>query len=149
MGHGFLGMERDPWPPTPTESDSDPVVTRRKDNLLLWLIPRVVIGLFLVFVVEWVFAKLFAHSTTNASYRAGQQIVRSAMTRVVDLDSLTAAERIELIGELWDGLQPEPDELPVDAELARELAKRVAAYDADSSSALPWNEVRQRILGSS
>lgn len=69
------------------------------------------------------------------------------MSRVVDLDSLTAAERIELIGELWDGLQPGPDEMPMDAELARELDRRVAAYDADPSSALPWNEVRQRIIG--
>jgi len=65
MGHGFLGMERDPWPPAIAASDSDPVVPPKRKNLLLWLIPRVVIGVFLVLVAFAVYAHFATVATSN------------------------------------------------------------------------------------
>jgi len=66
MGHGFLGMERDPWPPAIDGSDSDPVVTPKKNhNTVLWLVPRVVIGVFLALIAFAVYAHFATVATTN------------------------------------------------------------------------------------
>ena len=60
------------------------------------------------------------------------------MTRP-EIDRMTPKERLDLIGELWDSLTPEDVKLTPaqDAELAR----RMATFEADAKSAVPWDEV--------
>jgi putative addiction module component (TIGR02574 family) len=53
------------------------------------------------------------------------------------LKSLTAEERIALMGRLWDSLDPAAA-APVSGELAAELDRREAAADADPEAGIPW-----------
>ncbi len=54
-------------------------------------------------------------------------------------------ERLELVFRLWDqildeGWRPEPDE-----QLKAELQQRIAAYEADPSRGLTWEQVEAHL----
>lgn len=65
----------------------------------------------------------------------------------IDIDSMSAEERVRLIAELWDSL-PEDAPEPSDAERA-ELDRRLDDMDADiaagKSLGSSWTDVRARI----
>lgn len=64
-----------------------------------------------------------------------------------DLLKLTVAERLELLGEIWDSLDSQAD-LPAltDAERA-EIDRRLDDYERDPGSFRSWGEVRDRTQG--
>jgi putative addiction module component (TIGR02574 family) len=64
------------------------------------------------------------------------------------LRRLSIPERLQLLGDLWDSIAEEaPDEaLPLTPELAAELERRLAEHDANPGSAIPWDEVKERVL---
>lgn len=69
----------------------------------------------------------------------------------VDLDALrrlSVAERLQLVEDLWDSIAQEaPDEaFPITRELVAELDRRLTEHEANPSAAIPWPEVRRRIL---
>ncbi len=59
---------------------------------------------------------------------------------------LSVQQRLELIGELWDSIPDSLDALPIPAWHREELERRLAAADADPEAAIPWEEVRRRLL---
>ena len=63
-----------------------------------------------------------------------------------DLSRLSPEQRLELIEWLWDSL--EDSEVPVTDAQRSELERRIASFDQDRESAVPWedlsNELRQR-----
>jgi len=61
--------------------------------------------------------------------------------RTVVIDELSAAQKLELIGELWDSLEAE--EVPLTPEQIQELDRRMAA--ADTEPGVPWDEVVARL----
>ncbi len=61
-----------------------------------------------------------------------------------DIDQLSPGERLELIERLWDSLTD--DEVPLHPAVEAELDKRLATYDRDRAAALPWEDVRARLL---
>ncbi len=61
--------------------------------------------------------------------------------RVVVVEDLTAEERIDLIGRLWDSLDPDAA-APVSESLAAELDRRVAEADRDPESGESWSSIR-------
>ncbi|HEX3406946.1 MAG TPA: addiction module protein [Caulobacteraceae bacterium] len=61
--------------------------------------------------------------------------------RTIDIDSLTPAEKLELIGELWDSL--DADDVPLTQAQIEELDRRLAADDAEPAAA--WEEVEARL----
>ena len=61
------------------------------------------------------------------------------------IDRLSVAERLELIGEIWDTL-PSDAELPIPDWHIRELERRLAAADADPGAAIPWEAVKARLV---
>lgn len=63
----------------------------------------------------------------------------------VAIKQLSVAERLDLIGELWDSIPDSLDELPIPAWHREELERRLDAADADPDGAVPWEEVRQRL----
>jgi len=70
--------------------------------------------------------------------------------RTYDLSALrrlTVAERIQLVGDLWDSVAADsPDEaMPITPELASELDRRARAVAEGSEQVLPWDEVQERI----
>jgi putative addiction module component (TIGR02574 family) len=61
------------------------------------------------------------------------------------IDRLTPAERIKLIGLIWDSI---PDDVPITPPdwHIRKQERRVAAADADPGAAQPWEAVMARLL---
>jgi len=59
--------------------------------------------------------------------------------RTIDIDSLTPAEKLELIGELWDSLDAR--EVRVTQAQKDEIDRRLAADEPGQ----PWDEVEARL----
>lgn len=57
---------------------------------------------------------------------------------------LPPEERIELLGDAWDAVASDPEEVPVPEWHLRELERRVGDEEADY---IPWGEVRDRLEG--
>ena len=62
------------------------------------------------------------------------------VTPSFSFENLSTEERIKLIGELWDSLDPD-DAAPITEELAAELDRRVAEADASPEEGVPWETV--------
>ena len=62
-----------------------------------------------------------------------------------ELLKLTAAERLELVEELWDSIGDEDASLALTDEQREDLERRLAEADADPNGGSPWEEVRERI----
>jgi putative addiction module component (TIGR02574 family) len=63
---------------------------------------------------------------------------------LAELLDLTPAERLDLIGDLWDSL--DHDNLPpLTKEQIEEMKRRLAEHHADPDSALSWQEVRAEL----
>jgi len=63
------------------------------------------------------------------------------MARTILVDDLTAEERIELIGTLWDSLDSAVA-APITPALAAELDRREADADAAPDAGDAWPEIR-------
>jgi putative addiction module component (TIGR02574 family) len=66
----------------------------------------------------------------------------------IDMDAikgLSVAERVRLVQDIWDSLQPTADELPLTEEQREIVDRRLEEHRRDPSSAIPWEEVRARI----
>jgi putative addiction module component (TIGR02574 family) len=64
-----------------------------------------------------------------------------AATLLDQAKTLPPAERLELIGELWDTL--DQSEIPVTAEERRILDARVADIDSDPDAQEKWSDARE------
>ena len=65
------------------------------------------------------------------------------MSVKVDIRTLTAEERLTLIGDIWDSLAP--TEVPVSQAQRDELDRRLDALEADPDPGIPWNEVLRKL----
>ena len=62
-----------------------------------------------------------------------------------ELRKLSAAERLELIEELWDSLDEDDEALALTDAQREDLERRLAEADADPTGGSPWEEARERI----
>lgn len=62
--------------------------------------------------------------------------------------SLSVAERIQLVEDVWDSIAAEPEELPFSDEVMQELDRRLAEHAANPGAGRPWAEIKARLLGS-
>ncbi|MBK8575106.1 MAG: addiction module protein [Elusimicrobia bacterium] len=60
-----------------------------------------------------------------------------------DLLGLTAAERIQLVEDLWDSLQAFPESIPITMAQKKELDRRMANHKKSPKSFLTWEEVKK------
>lgn len=65
--------------------------------------------------------------------------------RDADFEAMTPAERTLHVQDLWDRIAERPDEVSVTHLQRQELDRRLAAHDADSDSAISWEDVRARL----
>jgi putative addiction module component (TIGR02574 family) len=63
----------------------------------------------------------------------------------LDIDRMSAADRIKLAEELWDSLLDTPDEISLTPAQEDELDRRVQAYRRDREAGEPWREVLAEI----
>jgi putative addiction module component (TIGR02574 family) len=70
------------------------------------------------------------------------------MTTTIEKEfrSLTVAERVDLLGELWREVASKPAELPVPQWELDELERRRRLYRVNPQRAVPWAETKARIL---
>jgi len=59
------------------------------------------------------------------------------------IDKLSPANRLELLGEIWDSLAL--TEMPIPESHLIELECRLAAADADPMAGETWEEVKKRL----
>lgn len=59
----------------------------------------------------------------------------------LDIERLTAEERIELAEALWESLRETPERVPLTPAQEQELDRRVAEYREDGQPGRPWREV--------
>jgi len=60
-----------------------------------------------------------------------------------EIRKLSAAERMQLVEEIWLSLTPEELPPPSEEQL-KELDRRAARSDADPDRGIPWEQVKQR-----
>ena len=67
---------------------------------------------------------------------------------LTQLRQLPVPERLRALEELWDSIASERPELavPLTPALALELDRRLSEYDADPTSAIPWDSVHEELL---
>lgn len=66
----------------------------------------------------------------------------------IDMDAirrLSVAERVQLVQDIWDTLQPTAEDLPLTDDQREVLERRLAEHQADPVSAVPWETVRARL----
>lgn len=66
-----------------------------------------------------------------------------------EISRLTPAEKLQLVGELWDDLASSEDRLLIPAWHEKLLAEDQASYQANPTQGSSWPEVKDRILGKS
>lgn len=59
--------------------------------------------------------------------------------------TLSLAERIELVQDIWDSIAEHPEAIEVTEEEKAELDRRLEAYRRDPSAVSSWAEVLERI----
>jgi putative addiction module component (TIGR02574 family) len=62
-----------------------------------------------------------------------------------DILNLSIAERIELIGDLWDSMAEVPEAITLTEAQKAELDRRLDAYRKDPTAGTSWPVVRDRI----
>ena len=69
--------------------------------------------------------------------------------RMVEVEQLTPAEQLDLIGELWDRLSKAPADIPLTEPQRTEIDHRSEALDEDiragRPAGIPWEEVFHQI----
>jgi putative addiction module component (TIGR02574 family) len=72
-------------------------------------------------------------------------MLRDTLTKLLELP---ATERVDIAMALWDSLTPAEQEAEFDLtpEQRAELDRRLAEHIADPTSAIPWDEVRGKLL---
>ena len=66
-------------------------------------------------------------------------------SRALHVDKLTAEERIDLMGRLWDSLDPAAA-APITAPLAAELDRREGEADATPEAGETWPDIHAALL---
>ncbi|MGH7341960.1 MAG: addiction module protein [Candidatus Rokuibacteriota bacterium] len=66
------------------------------------------------------------------------------MIRTIPFNDLTAEERIELIGKLWDSLDPAAA-APITPALAAELDRREAEADGAPDAGAAWPDIQHEL----
>jgi putative addiction module component (TIGR02574 family) len=62
-----------------------------------------------------------------------------------DLLGLTAAERLQLVEDLWDSLQAFPETILVTSAQKKELSRRLASHKKSPKASLSWEEVKKSL----
>lgn len=66
---------------------------------------------------------------------------------LIDFEDLSVAERIQLVEDLWDSIEPESPEIALTPAQIAELDARLEQLRLNPSAGEPWEVVRDRLHG--
>jgi putative addiction module component (TIGR02574 family) len=75
--------------------------------------------------------------------REAENVIMSTVRQ--EIESLSVADRLQLLEEIWNSLVETPDAIPVTAAQRRELERRRRAHARNPSAAKSWTQVRARL----
>jgi putative addiction module component (TIGR02574 family) len=61
-------------------------------------------------------------------------------------DDLSVEEQIDYVQDLWDWIAARPEDIPVPNWQKAVIDERLRAHAANPKDAVPWEEVRERLL---
>jgi putative addiction module component (TIGR02574 family) len=67
--------------------------------------------------------------------------------RVPQVRTLSPADKLALVTELWDDLASRPEDIPITAAQIAEVDGRLEEYPKNPDLGATWEEVKVRILG--
>jgi putative addiction module component (TIGR02574 family) len=67
--------------------------------------------------------------------------------RMPEVRTLSPADKLVLVSELWDDLASKPQDIAISAEQISEVDKRLEEYRKNPNLGATWEEVKARILG--
>jgi putative addiction module component (TIGR02574 family) len=70
----------------------------------------------------------------------------SPTLQALGIDRLSVAERLDLIGEIWDSIAAEVEQAPLTEAQRQEVDRRLAAHRANPQAAIPWEQVKAEAL---
>ena len=65
-----------------------------------------------------------------------------ATAKSLGIDKLDVADRLSLIGELWDSVSAETEDFPLSVQMKTELDNRIAEADANPDSGVTWDQAK-------
>jgi len=65
--------------------------------------------------------------------------------QTLEIDELTADERLRLIEDLWESLRQKPQSVPLAKAQQKELDRRLDELENDGPSGIAWDEVVRQI----
>jgi putative addiction module component (TIGR02574 family) len=68
--------------------------------------------------------------------------------KIPELKSLSAEEKLILVGELWDELAADPDAFPPRGDHLELLRERLEHYRQHPDDVIAWEELKARIIAS-
>ena len=68
-----------------------------------------------------------------------------ATAKSLEIDRLSRADRMLLLGKIWDSIAAEAEALEVPRPHRDGLERRLAAHDAGPGSGLSWEDVKARL----
>lgn len=68
--------------------------------------------------------------------------------KIPELKNLSHADKLILVGELWDELASQPDAFPPREDHIRLLRERLEHYRQHPEDLVAWEDVKARILAS-
>ncbi len=69
----------------------------------------------------------------------------SSTLQTLGIDRLTFEDRLALVQELWDSIAIEAENSPLTDDQRSEVDRRLAAYQANPQSAIPWEQVEAEV----
>ncbi len=69
-------------------------------------------------------------------------------TPVAEILEMSVAERLQIVGDIWDSIAADSKNLVITDELRRELDRRLAAYKNDPDAGVSWEELEDRLARS-
>lgn len=64
-----------------------------------------------------------------------------------EVKRLSPAEKLTMVGELWDDLASHPSDVPVAPEIVEELDRRMAHFREHPDEFTTWEAIQEKVLG--
>ena len=66
-------------------------------------------------------------------------------TQLSEILQLSVAERIQLVEDIWDSIATVPEAISLTEEQRVEIERRLAAYQANPSEGIAWNNLKETL----